>query len=945
MELLLALLVIFLFVWVNRLTGRLAELERFVRSGQAGPALPAGSPPAVAPYGPRPSYPPPAHPHHAPVPWPVASPRAPFPPARPIEPAPAPVPPPASPVIAPAPAPAVKAASNEPPIDWERWIGVRGAAALGAAILVIAVLFFLRYSAAQGWLTPTLRVAFGAAFSAACIAAAQLKLRAAHATLSSWLTGAGLAGLFASTWAAHDVVGLIGGAAAFSIAVLIMSAAVALAIRDDSMPIALLGLLGGFAAPLSLGLGSDHAPLVLAYVGLLDVGMLTLAVRRRWWGLVVLAMMASAGYEALWISSVSRGGEAAMHSAILAVFAALFGALPSLSPAVGGAEATAPAGVARFARRASLFIPYALAIKLALGAAVTAQAFSVAALVLLLTCFASVLAHLEKRATSVLIAALGNVAVLFAYAAAAHEHGHAVHLALLGLVLALPPAVVAARARRADVVAALAVHGGAWGVVMIALLAFGAVSLVFGAAMIVLLAAVVIGAALFARAAGVVGVAVATAGAALALVSVGATYLDPSLPALIPLAAAAALGGAVVAMARLAAKPAELASFRASALSGTLVAALLGLGALAYAGTSAPFAATAVATIAFMVLSVASLDRSMSAYAAAGALAAVPLGAWIQTNGSPGLLASGGVALAVLAVFAAAPLAHRAIARSVWAPRGQAVALVSFAIVLAAAHHGSERGVVCVATAVIALGLLAVFDRSSAREDAGGFLGTLLFVSSGAAAYFLLEADARIEAMAVLGLGWVLIHKKTEHASMAAGVVLFFAAVGLRLVEPATLALHPRSSAIFNWLLPMYAIPIAVFALTAVVAREAWMKRLGLALALTIGFVYCNVAVLDLFSAEPYLRLGGGSEARDLTISTAWGIYGVALLVAGVAKKSQALRWASLVLVLATAGKVFLYDLAHLQDLYRVAALLGLATSLLAISLLYQRFVFRKGVA
>jgi len=52
---------------------------------------------------------------------------------------------------------------------------------------------------------------------------------------------------------------------------------------------------------------------------------------------------------------------------------------------------------------------------------------------------------------------------------------------------------------------------------------------------------------------------------------------------------------------------------------------------------------------------------------------------------------------------------------------------------------------------------------------------------------------------------------------------------------------------------------------------------------------------------------------------------------------------ASLVLLLITIGKIFLYDVGELTDLYRVGALLGLALSLIAVSLVYQRFVFRRG--
>ena len=43
-----------------------------------------------------------------------------------------------------------------------------------------------------------------------------------------------------------------------------------------------------------------------------------------------------------------------------------------------------------------------------------------------------------------------------------------------------------------------------------------------------------------------------------------------------------------------------------------------------------------------------------------------------------------------------------------------------------------------------------------------------------------------------------------------------------------------------------------------------------------------------------------------------------------------------------TIGKIFLYDVGELSDLYRVGALLGLALSLIVVSLVYQRFVFRR---
>jgi hypothetical protein len=86
------------------------------------------------------------------------------------------------------------------------------------------------------------------------------------------------------------------------------------------------------------------------------------------------------------------------------------------------------------------------------------------------------------------------------------------------------------------------------------------------------------------------------------------------------------------------------------------------------------------------------------------------------------------------------------------------------------------------------------------------------------------------------------------------------------------------------------------------------------------------------------------SPARDLTVSIAWAIYAVVLLAIGVGRRSIGLRWVSLGLLMVTIAKVFLHDLGELRDLYRVASLLGLAVSLIVVSLAYQRFVFRAPV-
>ncbi|MDA1312386.1 MAG: DUF2339 domain-containing protein [Acidobacteria bacterium] len=66
------------------------------------------------------------------------------------------------------------------------------------------------------------------------------------------------------------------------------------------------------------------------------------------------------------------------------------------------------------------------------------------------------------------------------------------------------------------------------------------------------------------------------------------------------------------------------------------------------------------------------------------------------------------------------------------------------------------------------------------------------------------------------------------------------------------------------------------------------------------------------------------------------------LLSIGFNRNSEGMRWGSLAFLVLTIGKVFLHDLGELEDLYRVASLVGLALSLILVSVAYQRFVFRK---
>jgi len=126
-------------------------------------------------------------------------------------------------------------------------------------------------------------------------------------------------------------------------------------------------------------------------------------------------------------------------------------------------------------------------------------------------------------------------------------------------------------------------------------------------------------------------------------------------------------------------------------------------------------------------------------------------------------------------------------------------------------------------------------------------------------------------------------------------------------------------------------------------AKVAWGAEVSAVAAALVVFAWVTLSVFDYFAVSSTLTVSlDRLPARDVTLSLSWIVYALSLLAVGMWRRSRSMRWLSLVFLLTSIGKVFLYDLAQLKDLYRVGSLMGLAVSLILISLAYQRFVFRR---
>ncbi len=89
---------------------------------------------------------------------------------------------------------------------------------------------------------------------------------------------------------------------------------------------------------------------------------------------------------------------------------------------------------------------------------------------------------------------------------------------------------------------------------------------------------------------------------------------------------------------------------------------------------------------------------------------------------------------------------------------------------------------------------------------------------------------------------------------------------------------------------------------------------------------------VDIARQYEHLRI-----ARGFAFSALWMCYGAVLMWLGFWQSSAFLRWQSLLLLMFTIGKVFIYDVLQLERAYRIISLIGLGILLLAISFVYQR--------
>lgn len=297
-----------------------AEVERLSRlpfrqhEPKRTPA-PEPQPQAAPPPTPEPAAPQPVTPVFQPPPPPpiAAAPKIQMPPEPPrvtpprVAPPPTPPPPPAPPLWQ--------------RIDWENVIGVKLFSWVAGIALVIMAILFLKYSVDHGWVSPPVRAALGLITGSALLVVCEMRVARGYKYTANAMHGAGIAILYATLFAVHALWHLLPPAVVFGGMLVVTAVAVLLSIRRDSLFIALLGMMGGFATPALLSTGENRPIGLFSYLLLLNAGLAWVAYKKRWPALTIGSVVFSVVYQWGWIAKFLDASQLPLAAAIFLVFA------------------------------------------------------------------------------------------------------------------------------------------------------------------------------------------------------------------------------------------------------------------------------------------------------------------------------------------------------------------------------------------------------------------------------------------------------------------------------------------------------------------------------------------------------------------------------------------------------------------------------------------------
>jgi uncharacterized membrane protein len=182
--------------------------------------------------------------------------------------------------------------------NWTSWVG--------AIVVVLGVLFFLKYAWDQGWLTmsPAMRVASAIGAGLAFGVAGEWLYRRAMRGLAAAVTGAGVAIVMGAFLAGHSMFEepIFSAKVAAAGVCAAAAAGISRALRINAVSLAIIALLGAYLAPAVLRSGRDESLTLMGYLAVLGgVGWALSYLKPQWNAMRWLVWVCTGLWMAVWV--------------------------------------------------------------------------------------------------------------------------------------------------------------------------------------------------------------------------------------------------------------------------------------------------------------------------------------------------------------------------------------------------------------------------------------------------------------------------------------------------------------------------------------------------------------------------------------------------------------------------------------------------------------------
>lgn len=853
------------------------------------------------------------------------------------------------------------------PINWEQFMGVKLFAWAGGFVLFLALIFFLRYAFEHRLISPPMQVAGEYALAFGLLVGGLWLRDKNYAVLSQTLCATGVVALYAVTFAARTYYQLFGVPVTFGAMSVVTLVAFLLAVRREAIVVAVLGLVGGYLTPLLVWTGQDNPVGLFGYAAVLDVGLLAMATRKRWWFLVPMAVAGTVLLQVHWTATSFGPAKFPVAMTVLLGFEALF-----VAGCIVYHRWQENSRAVAMAAAAMGFVVLAFGFVFLGSKELCVAPWRLMTMMLLADAGLLALAWTRPTMTTAHVLAGGT---MFAWLAA-WTGGYLVEPLLRGvltvyLLFALMHGVGPVLLNRWRGSRLATGWSQAFPLLTLLLVLWpvgrlmGSTQAVWGFVLVVDL--VVIGLAVVTRSKWAV-----LAGLTLSLLAMAVWIGSMPVDAFRLTELLVVIGGFAVLFFVAGAGLARWMGHRADSESSGNNASVQ----VPVAAAVMPFVLLAMVVIRLdlvnpspvfgLAMGLVAMMLIVARWARLDALSLVALGSslvlqlvWHDRTFQPDHAA---VPLAwavafylVLTVFPflfQRPMQDRVAACAAAALAGPLYFLLIHNQVKEAypnPYMGLLPAIMAV-PALLALGHLAyrlpreLPTRTSLLAWFGGstlFFVTMIFPVQWSREW--LTIGWALEGAALL---W-LRHRVPHRGLLLVGTTLLAVAFVRLALNPAVLDYHPRTGTpIWNWYLYAYGlVTVALMAggkLAVTNGKDNGERSVPVILytmGTVLAFLLVNIEIADFYAVGSTLTFEfHGNFGRDMTYSIAWALFALVMLLVGVWRRLKPVRVATMMLIGVTLAKLFLHDLASLAQLYRIGAFVGVALVLLAASFLYQRF-------